>query len=180
MQYSRLLLLINWFTPALLGMVSPAQQIVNDWTLFFDGQLGSAIAMHSLRHLTVYVKQPMNSSSLKQWKINSTYSAVSYLRSVSSTVNWETEFITLNYLVEIKETAEQSGVCVWRTNGQTPHDSIYLTMHMRRAVKWSREVYAYHTIWHCPAYKWQYFCGAHFYGVPSHVALSKPIFVVAS
>jgi len=32
-----------------------------DWTLFFDGQIGSAIVMLSLRHLTVYVKQPMNS-----------------------------------------------------------------------------------------------------------------------
>jgi len=51
--------------PAVLGMVSPAQQIVDDWTLYFDGQLGSAIVMLSLRHLTVYVKQPMNSSSLK-------------------------------------------------------------------------------------------------------------------
>jgi len=46
-------------------MISPAQQIVDDWTLFFDGLLGSAIMMRSLRHLTVYVKQPMNSSSLK-------------------------------------------------------------------------------------------------------------------
>jgi len=46
-------------------MVSPAQQIVDDWTLFFDGQQGSAIVMLNLRHLTVYVKQPMNSSSLK-------------------------------------------------------------------------------------------------------------------
>jgi len=62
---SRLLLLINWLTPALLGMVSPAQQIVDDWTLFFDGQQGSTIVMLSLRHLTFYVKQPINSSSLK-------------------------------------------------------------------------------------------------------------------
>jgi len=30
-----------------------------------DGQLDSAIVMLGLRHLTVYVKQPMNSSSLK-------------------------------------------------------------------------------------------------------------------
>ena len=56
---------INKLIYAMLGMVSPAQQIVDDWTLFFDGQLGSAIVMLSLRHLTVYVKQPMNSSSLK-------------------------------------------------------------------------------------------------------------------
>ena len=30
-------------SPAVLDMVSPAQQIVDDWTLYFDGQLGSAI-----------------------------------------------------------------------------------------------------------------------------------------
>jgi len=48
MQYSRLLL-INGLMPALLGMVSPAQHIVDDWTLFFDGLIGSAIVMHSLQ-----------------------------------------------------------------------------------------------------------------------------------
>jgi len=28
-------------------MVSPAQQIVDDWTLFFDDLLGSAIGVHT-------------------------------------------------------------------------------------------------------------------------------------
>jgi len=64
LQYA-VVLQYTWFMPALLSMVSPVQQIVDEWSLFFDGQLGSAIVMLSLRHLTVYVKQPMNSSSLK-------------------------------------------------------------------------------------------------------------------
>ena len=63
MQYSRLSLLIDLRQPCLVWFHQ--QQIVDDWTLFFGGLLGLVIVMHSLRHLTVYVKQPMNSSSLK-------------------------------------------------------------------------------------------------------------------
>jgi len=52
-------------SPAWYGFTSAADRKKDDWTLFFDGQLGSVIVMLSLRHLTVYVKQPMNSCSLK-------------------------------------------------------------------------------------------------------------------